>query len=309
VRALVVVNPQATTTSARARDVVLSALRHDLKLEVVHTSYRGHAVEVARQARLDELDVVIALGGDGTVNEVVNGLLADGTRPPLPDLAVVPGGSTNVLARNLGIPPDQVEATGLLLDAIREDRRRYVGLGRLDSRWFTFCAGIGLDADVTRAVEEARARGASASVPLYLRTAVRRYFAQEGRRGPGPITLERPGAEPVTGIHVAIVGNASPWTYLGPRGVHPTPRAEFDTGLDLLALTRLRLPSTLRHVAVMLAPGDHSPRGRDVVELHDQDGFVLTSERPVPVQVDGDYVGDRTRIELVAAPRALRLVV
>src|SRR5690606_36958267 len=158
-RALVVVNHQATTTSPRALDVMLSALRHDLDIDVAETDHRGHAVELARKASADKLDLVIVLGGDGTVNEVVNGLLgtasedrgdagragapepADSTSPP--SLAVVPGGSTNVLARNLGIPRDPVEATGSLLDAVRTGRRRPLGLGHLTSdgceRYFTFC--------------------------------------------------------------------------------------------------------------------------------------------------------------------------
>ena len=131
-RALLVVNPAATTTSARTRDVLIHALASEMKLEAVTTEYRGHARDLGRQAAegKDDIELVVALGGDGTVNEVVNGLLHHGPDPDrLPRLAVVPGGSTNVFARALGLPNDAVEATGVLLDALRESRERTVGLG------------------------------------------------------------------------------------------------------------------------------------------------------------------------------------
>ncbi|MFV2120269.1 acylglycerol kinase family protein, partial [Streptomyces sp. Act-28] len=130
-RALLVSNPAATTTSARTRDVLVHALASEMKLDAVTTEYRGHARDLARQAvEAGNVDLVVALGGDGTVNEVVNGLLHRGPAPDrLPRLAVVPGGSTNVFARALGLPNDAVEATGALLDALRERRSRTVGLG------------------------------------------------------------------------------------------------------------------------------------------------------------------------------------
>ena len=121
-RALLVVNPAATTTSARTRDVLIHALASEMKLEAVTTEYRGHARDLGRQAaESKDIELVVALGGDGTVNEVVNGLLHNGPSPEnLPRLAVVPGGSTNVFARALGLPNDAVEATGALLDALRQ---------------------------------------------------------------------------------------------------------------------------------------------------------------------------------------------
>lgn len=311
-RALVVVNHNATTTSPRTLDVMLSALRHDLKLDVVETAHRGHGIELARAARTDRVDLVLALGGDGTVNEVVNGLLDGGLldggpSPAAPALGIVPGGSTNVLARNLGIPPDPVEATGLLLDAVRSDRRRPIGLGRLNERWFTFCAGAGFDADVVRAVEDRRAAGKRSTANLYARTAVRRFFAQDDRRH-GRMALERPGHPPVDGVALAIVTNTAPWTYLGRRPVNPTPDASFDRGLDVFALTKLGLPSTLRHVAEITIAAKRGPRGKDVLTLHDQSEIVLRAEVPIPVQVDGDYIGEQTEIRLTAEPHAIMIM-
>ncbi|MFW6203794.1 MAG: diacylglycerol/lipid kinase family protein [Actinomycetota bacterium] len=331
-RALVVVNHQATATSPRALDVMLSALRHDLEVEVAETDHRGHAVELARSARTGRLDLVIVLGGDGTVNEVVNGLLGTDGGPrrgdggddtddisapqapegrPLPSLAVVPGGSTNVLARNLGIPLDPVEATGSLLDAVRAGRRRPLGLGRLTcegyERYFTFCVGAGFDADIVRAVEQRRAGGKRATVPLYATTAVRRFFAQDDRRH-GRLTLHRPGQEPVDGIVLAIITNTAPWTYLGRRPLNPTPRASFDRGLDLFALTRLGLPRALLHVAQIAFAPERAARGRDVLTLHDQAELTLSAAVPVPLQVDGDYIGDSGRFSLQSVPGALSAV-
>ena len=166
-RALLVVNPKATTTSERTRDVIVRALRSQVDLSVEYTRRRGHAVTLARQAARDGFDVVVTLGGDGTVNEAVNGLmtsepaLAELPDPAdrLPVLAVVPGGSTNVFARAVGLPPQWPEATSVLLEGLRAGRFRRIGLGRADDRYFTFCAGLGLDAAVIRQVERARLRG------------------------------------------------------------------------------------------------------------------------------------------------------
>src|SRR3989440_7499315 len=188
-RALLVVNHKATTTSGRVRDVLVQALRSQVDLRVVHTERRGHAAALAEQAAADGLDVVVALGGDGTVNEVVNGLLAHGVPATGPALAVVPGGSTNVFARAIGLPAEWVEATGVLLEALRANRFRSVGLGRADERYFTFFAGLGLDAEVISRVERARYRGDTPSTSLYMRT-LAKHYAVRLDRGKRPITLE-----------------------------------------------------------------------------------------------------------------------
>lgn len=313
-RSLVVVNHNATTTSPRTLDVMLAALRHDLKMDVAETEHRGHAASLARAAREDGADLVVAVGGDGTVNEVVNGLLhdnrgngSDATLPPVPAIAVVPGGSTNVFARNLGLPADPVEATGQLLGAVRQGRRRPIGLGRLDERWFTFCAGVGFDADVVRAVEEQRARGRRSTVPLYARTALRRYFAQPHRRRGGTITMERGFVPAVPNVAVAVVTNSAPWTYMGRRAINPSPGATFDRGLDVFALTSLGTLRTLRRVAeiTMTSRGAH---GADVVTLHDQSGVTFRSDEHFPIQVDGDYVGERSVARLRSVPSAIDVV-
>ncbi|MFC9327140.1 diacylglycerol/lipid kinase family protein [Kitasatospora sp. NPDC057015] len=322
-RALLVVNPKATTTSARTRDVLTHALRSDLKLEVAHTQYRGHARDLARQAADDgAVDLVVALGGDGTVNEVVNGLLAHGPGERVPRLAVVPGGSTNVFARALGLPNHPVEATGVLLDALEQRRERPVGLGKamtegLPDRWFTFTAGLGFDAGVVGRVEEQRRAGRKSTHALYVGQALRHYVTEREHRRAGPVTLEIPGRAPTPGLVLTIVSNTSPWTFLGNRPVYPSPLASFDTDLDVFGITRMTAFGTARTVRQILRSHTPSkddaqavgPIGRHAVSYHDVRHFTLVSQEPAPFQVDGDHLGDRSRVSFTGVRRALRVIV
>ncbi|KAB2974701.1 MULTISPECIES: diacylglycerol/lipid kinase family protein [unclassified Streptomyces] len=321
-RALLVVNPAATTTSARTRDVLIHALASEMKLEAVTTEYRGHARDLGRQAAdSDDIDLVVALGGDGTVNEVVNGLLHKGPDPErLPRLAVVPGGSTNVFARALGLPNDAVEATGALLDALREGSERTVGMGiaagtpgtadeAVPGRWFTFCAGLGFDAGVVGRVEQQREQGRKSTHALYLRQ-VARQFLQEPNRRHGTITLERPGEDPVTDLVLSIVCNTAPWTYLLNRPVYAAPKASFDTGLDVLGLSRMSTVAVARYATQLLTSSpERGPHGKHAVSLHDLDRFTLHSKVPLPLQMDGDHLGLRTSVTFTGVRRALRVIV
>ena len=305
-RALLVVNPKATATTARARDVLAHALASETKLDVVQTDARGHATELARQAALDGLDLVVALGGDGTVNEVVNGLLTDGPGPDVPALAVVPGGSTNVFARALGLPESPIEATGDLLEALRIDRRRTLGLATADDRWFTFCAGLGLDATVVRRTDARRAHGRKATPGLFVTEALREFFTGADRREP-QLTLTRPGAEPEQ-LGLALVCNTAPWTYLGARPVLPCPQASFDTGLDVFGLRSLGTVTTLRYLRQILSAQPRL-RGRRLLSLHDVESFTISAAGPLPFQLDGDDLGERTSVTFRAVPRALEVIV
>ncbi|MET8974468.1 diacylglycerol kinase family protein [Streptomyces sp. NPDC004539] len=321
-RALLVVNPAATTTSARTRDVLIHALASEMKLEAVTTEYRGHARDLGRQAaQSSDIDLVVALGGDGTINEVVNGLLTDGPDPDrLPGLAVVPGGSTNVFARALGLPNDPVESTGALLDALRRGSERTVGLGlasgtpgtedeAVPARWFTFNAGLGFDAKVIGRVEQQRERGRKSTHALYLQQALRQFFGEPHRRH-GTITLERAGEEPVTDLVMSIVCNTAPWTYLGNRPVYASPKASFDTGLDVLGLSRLSTPALARYATqLLLSSPEKGPQGKHAVSLHDVDRFTLHSKVPLPLQMDGDHLGLRTSVTFTGVRRALRVIV
>jgi diacylglycerol kinase family enzyme len=212
-----------------------------------------------------------------------------------------------VLARSLGLPRDPVDATAAVLDALRSGRRRRISLGRADDRWFTFCAGLGFDAEVVARVERLRRAGLRATGGRYVRAAVREYLFTARRRS-APLTVKRPDGTDLAGVHIALVTNTAPWTYIGDRTVDPSPAASFDAGLDLYALTGLGLPSTLAQVRRVLAGRTLPPKGRHVVAAHDLDGLVLRADRPLAFQLDGDYLGDRTEVRLTAARGALAVL-
>ncbi len=336
--ALLIVNPHATATTQLRRDVITHALASQMDLEVVETRYRGHAGTLARKAASDGFELILTLGGDGTVNEAINGLLR-GRRPGTdPAFAPVPGGNANVFARALGLPADPVDATGRILEALRAGYDRRVGLGSAtpgsatpgsatpDSatpggasprratpggappdRYFTFNAGMGLDAEVVRAIEGLRAHGRAVTPGLYLRTALRQFYGVTDRRHPA-LTLERDGQSPIGDLFLGIISNTSPWTYLGRRPVNPNPGAGFDTGLDIFALRQMGTMSALNALRQMFAQRSEPLSGRHVVSLHDQSAFTLRSDRPVALQVDGEYVGEHESVTFRAVPRTLRVI-
>jgi diacylglycerol kinase family enzyme len=346
VRALLIVNPHATSTTRLRRDVIARALASAVELEIVETRYRGHATSLASAAAAEGRGLVITLGGDGTVNEAVNGLLrrpaaggepSDGTpatpaAPATPPaLAALPGGSANVFVRALGLPPDPVDAAGQVLAALSAGRCRSVGLGLADDRYFTFNAGLGIDAEVVRAVEGRRAHGRAVSPALYLRMATRQFYRLTDRREPA-LTLAGEGggnqagdlaADPAgdqAGDEAAdldgqagplfwcTVSNTTPWTYLGSRPVLTNPRASFDSGLAVFGLRTLGTARTLTTLRQMLTQRDEAPRGRGIVACHDLAGLTVTASRPVAFQIDGEYVGERERVSFRSVPHALRVV-
>ncbi|MGP4098684.1 diacylglycerol/lipid kinase family protein [Nonomuraea sp. KM90] len=320
-RAMLLVNPKATTTNARTRNVLIRALGAAVELAVEETRYRGHAASLAATARAKGYDVVAVLGGDGTINEAVNGLLnpvnGEEVRPDgdpsagRPGLIVIPGGSANVFARALGLPNDPVESTGVVLEALRDGRRRTVGLGQAlwegQSRYFTFCSGMGYDAEVVRAVEGLRGTGRKATPTRYVNTALRHYLATD-KRHPA-MTVTGPGIPTARGVFMAIVSNTSPWTYVGSRPVRPTPWAGFETGLDLLGLRRMGLMTLAPVIRHILTESDILPSGRHLVQLHDEPEFTLTASRPVAFQLDGDYLGERETVTFRSTPNALQVLV
>jgi diacylglycerol kinase family enzyme len=311
VRALLIVNPHATSTTRLRRDVIARALASAVELEIVETRYRGHGTSLAADAASAGYGLVITLGGDGTVNEAVNGLLRP-SRPPAapPALAALPGGSANVFARALGLAPDPVDATGQVLSALAAGRFRSIGLGLADDRYFTFNSGMGLDAEVVRAVEGRRAHGRSVSPALYMRMAGRQFWRLTDRRTPAMhLGSPAPGDADGTPLFWCTVSNTSPWTYVGRRPVQTNPEASFDAGLDVFGLRSLSTPRTLSTLRQMLSARQAGPpRGRGVVTAHNLTMLTLTADRPVAFQIDGEYVGERERVSFRSVPDALRVV-
>lgn len=309
-RAVLIVNPNATSTTPAGRDLLAHALESRLKLDVVHTDHRGHAIEIAQQATRGEVDVLIVHGGDGTVNEVANGIVGvAGPGEAGPAVGVVPGGSANVFARALGISPDPTEATNQLVDLLDEHRVskcwRRIGLMDCRERWGVFTAGMGVDGDVVAAVEAQRAKGRKVTASRYIRVTLREMLANS-RRDP-TLTLHLPDREPVSGVHFAFVSNSSPWTYANARPVWTNPGTTFETGLGVFAVTSMSIPANLRLARRMLS---RNPRieAKHLIRHDDVERLKLTSDTPVACQIDGDYVGLREEMAFTAVPDALSVV-
>ena len=181
-----------------------------------------------------------------------------------------------------------------------------IGLGRADDRYFTFAAGVGLDAAVVRRVEQARLRGRTSTPGLYFRSIVGQLLTGEDRKNP-PLSIERPGEPPEAELGTVIIQNTAPWTYLGDRPIHPNAGASFDRGLDVMALRGLAVTGTARTMT-QLATRKSDPHGKHVLHLHDQEEFTVVASRPQPFQLDGDYLGERQKVHFVSVPEALRVI-
>jgi diacylglycerol kinase family enzyme len=302
-RMLVIVNPYATTVSDRLKNLVVYALGGSYLVDAIDTEARDHATELCRQAAKDGYDVVVAFGGDGTVNEAANGLVGSGTA-----LTCLPGGRTNVYCRLLGIPTDVVDATEHLLQLADDWSPRAVDIARMNDRYFTFSAGVGLDASVVERVDAHPRLKARVGEWYYTAVAVsvfnRRYLFR-------PTRLEATiGDEVISGV-TAIVQNAAPYTYFGNRRVDLGEGATLDSG-DLAGVVLRRaspidIPTVLwralsararisRHRRVHAFSGSHS------LTIRTADG------RPLPLQVDGDYIGEAEDAEFSVEPNGIRIV-
>lgn len=291
------------------RDVLVSALRGapNVELDVVTTTAPGQAKELGAEARARRYDLVVTFGGDGTVHEVVNGMLADGPGPDVPALAPLPGGSANVLARALGLLNDPIEATGQVLEALTAGRRRVINVGRADGQWFTVNAGFGLDAEIIHAMEQARSSGKTASPLRYFTTSTASYFKSD-RKHPRLSVVPENG-KTIEGVYLVIVQNTSPWTYLGPVAVSPSPAASFDKGLDAWCVQSMSLPQTLTMVSKMMRQAKPKPSDGRIAVLHDAPGFTVRAAVPTPWQVDGEGRPPATEVRFESVPRALSVVV
>ena len=302
-RMLVIVNPYASTVSDRLRNLVVYALRGRYEVDAVDTEGRGHATELCREAALEGYDAVVAFGGDGTVNEAANGLAGS-----LTPLTCLPGGSTNVYCRLLGIPAEIVDATEHILGLADDWRPRAVDLGEVNGRAFTFSSGIGLDASVVERVDAHPHLKARLSEYYFTWAAVttfmRRYLV-------GPPRMEVvAGDERVRGV-TTVVQNAAPYTYFNRRPIDLAEGAELESGaLSAVVLRRanpLDMPTVIWRAFSRRA---RIVRHRQVSSLRGLEGLTVRSldERALPLQVDGDHVDDVREAAYALRPRALRVV-
>jgi diacylglycerol kinase family enzyme len=302
-RMLVIVNPYATTMSDRLRHLVVYALQGRFEVEAVETQRKGHAIELCRAAAADGFDVVVAFGGDGTVNEAANGLA--GSRTVLTPL---PGGSNNVFCKMLSIPNDVVDATENLLRLADRWEPRAVDLGRAAGRWFTFAAGVGLDASVVERVDRHPHLKARFG-PWYYAEAAVQTFLRRYAINPPRLEIELDG-ERLRGVS-AFFQNGSPYTYFKTRPVDLVEGARLDSGdLAGVILTRARPYDVPTVTFRALSGAARIAKHRGVRAFKGARTAIIRSldDRPVPLQVDGDHIGDDTVVELSVGAGALRVV-
>lgn len=303
-RLTVVVNPNATTTSPRLRSLVVHALSHRFDVLPVDTEGPHHATELAREAVEAGADAVVTLGGDGTVNEAANGLV--GTGVPLVPL---PGGATNVFHRLIGMPRDIVDATEHVLGLADRWEPRAVDVGRIGERWFTFAAGVGLDASVVDRVDQRPALKARFGPWFYTAAAVG-TFNRHYVRNPPQLVLELPDGRELPGV-TAIFQNAPEFTYFASRPVRLLHGQSLDTGHLSGAVLRHSRPTVMPGVTMRaLVPSLDLGRHRAVGAVHGMTSAVVrsTDDRELPFQVDGDFVGGTHRAELAISPGGLLVV-
>jgi diacylglycerol kinase family enzyme len=303
---------------------VVRELGASLDLRTEQTGYRGHAGRLAAEAVKLGYELVVTFGGDGTVNEVVNGLMSPDTGSAeigaglRPALAVVPGGDGNVFARTLGIPIEPPAAAAHIVRVVRSGAStRVIGLSLAHSadlpqpRYFTFSAGLGLDAEVVADVERARRAGQQSSTLLYMRTALRRYYTATDRSKPA-LTLHIPGQTPTTGLFMGVVTNSSPWTYLGGLPVLVVPHeghgTDLNSGLDVFGLRRMRTLTTLYTLHQMMHSDSKPPTGPDVLTMGELSGLAFSAIRPIAFHIDGEYLGETEQVSFTFVPDALRVI-
>lgn len=298
---MLVSNPRAGSVSPRTLDVIARALQSDFKLEVEETNGRDHASALAADAVDRGFDAVVAFGGDGTINEVAQPLVGSGVA-----LGILPGGTTNVMARSLGMPMDVVEATSFVSERLRRQTKRRIGVGRINDRAFLFSAGIGLDAEVVRRVEDHVRRTGRKGDWTFVRHAV--SAAATAYRGGEPwLTATVDGSPPVKGV-LGICCNGWPFTYLKDWPVDACPQTRLDRRLDLLVLSRIRT-TTIPRVAWSLFNKGRHVGWRSTTYVHDVPAVTWEASAPKPVQVDGDYIGEMDSARLVHVPDSLDLLV
>jgi diacylglycerol kinase family enzyme len=309
-RMLIIVNPYATTVSDRLKNLVVYALQGRFEVETVSTEAQNHATEIGREVRDHGYDVVVAFGGDGTLNEVVNGLA--GTDVPV---SVLPGGSTNVVCRTLGIPNDVVDATEHLLAMVDDWRPRRIDLGVADHRHFVFSCGAGIDATVVKRVD-AHPRMKSAAGPYYFSWAAVSAFYRSYLHNPVRLEVETGTGSAVVGV-TALAQNSDPFTYFASRPVRVCEGVEIDDGtLALGVLKRATQRDMPTLIARLFSASSPAARHRQIEHFNGivEARVASVSEtkdgvtRPFPVQVDGDYIGERTEMVLKADPGALTIV-
>jgi diacylglycerol kinase family enzyme len=301
-KVLLLVNSSASSVTARSRVVIQKALSADHDVTLAETSRRGHATRLAQGAAAGGTEVVVVLGGDGTLNEAANGLAGSSCA-----LAPLPGGSTNVFARTIGLTNDPIEATGELLDALGRDSIHRVGLGSVNGRYFLFHVGMGFDAAVVAQVERRSGLKRYAGHPLFVYAGFDTWIRHYDRSRPR-FSIHHADGTVVDDGYLSICLNTNPYTFLGNRPLSLAPEATLDRGLALVTLRTLSFAKTMRIIGSALGSGKHLRSTRWTDHRVDLTTITVEGYGPFPYQVDGDHLGDVERLEIRHEPDVLNLV-
>ncbi len=300
---VLIANASASSVTARTRVVIQKALSADHDVELRETVRRGHATRIAKGAAAEGADLVAVLGGDGTLNEAANGVVGTNTA-----LAPIPGGSTNVFARTLGLPEDPVHATAVTLEAIENNAIRSIGLGAANERYFLFHVGVGFDAAVVRQVEKRGHLKRYAGHAFFAWAGFDTWMRRFDRKHPH-FQVEYSDGSVVDDGYFGICLNTDPYTYLGTRPFTVIPDATLDAPLSLVTLRSLSAFNLTKLMIASLRNPDGVQSGRGVDVRREVRTARISSESPFPYQLDGDYLGDVTSIDVRWEPDAIRLVV
>lgn len=325
VRILLVVNSFASSVTARNTVIVHRALSRDHEVQVVETNRRGHATRFAQDAAHRGVDLVVSFGGDGTLNEVATGVAGTETA-----LGVLPGGSTNVFARTIGLPNDPTTAVGLLVDGLTDPDAniRPIGLGRVNGRFFCFHTGVGYDAAVVRTVETRASLKRWAGHPLFIYAALKTWLVGYDRRhphfsvtadgaigGPGGLVIDPSDgiarrfdpSRTVSDGYFTVVMNTNPYTFLGNRPLDLSPAAGLDKPLVAITFRTMSASAIIGTLLGALKGGGVEP-SEHVASFENVEELIIEHHSPFPYQVDGDYLGETGRLHFRHVPDAVRLL-
>lgn len=306
VRVRLIVNPIASSVTMQARGPIRDALASEHDVDVVETSQRGNATDLAREAVDHGIEVVVVLAGDGTLNEAACGLVGSGTA-----LAPLPGGSTNVFARTLGVAYNPIDATGQLLRSLAADSFERIGLGaaRLPDgtdRWFLFHLGVGFDAEVVKQMEQRWYLKRYFAHPAFAIAAIDTWLRHYDRRTQLCVAS---GEEVVAIGPYAVVSNSDPYTYVLRRRLRIAPGAGLRRALAVTVLHNLRASLVVRAAISGLASGRFLATAPDITQRADLTRVLVTADRPFAWQVDGDYLGHVEGLDVRYEADALTIVV